>query len=247
VAKIEPAICGHFLLKEVSMKTDETKETTQDTSPEKETPSGGKPGTTSEPEAKTYTEEEKQKAISDALAKAGREAKALADKEAALNARQEAIDAKQAEIDEAERRKEAAEFEAAKGDPELLRAYQDKQASKKELADILKQKADLKKEREVLDRDKADHEAEINEAKEAQHEILVWQVASDKGIDPVRLKNLSVKFKIEGKEQLEELADEIASGKPETPNPLKVDSGVTTGGGEKSEEQKLKERYPTMK
>jgi len=103
----------------------------------------------------------------------------------------------------------------------------------------------LAQERAQLERDKAEHAAEIQAAREAQKEIIVWQVASAKGIDPMRLKTLSDKFSIEGKEKLEELADEIGSGK--TDPQIEVDTGMTTGSpGEKSEEKKLKDRYPTM-
>lgn len=216
---------------------DETKEIKQDSSQVTEDTSGGSKGSTSETKAKTYTEEEVQKVIkkaeSDALSKAGRTATALEKREAAIKAKEDAIA-------EQERQKDAAELEEAKTDPDKMAVYRAKQTRKQ-------QETDLKKERAELDRDKADHEAEITAVREAQKEITIWQVASAKNIDPMRLKTLSDKFNIEGKENLEELAAEIASGKPEPTTETKVDSGVTSGGiGEKSEEQRLKERYPSM-
>jgi len=187
---------------------DETKKPTQDVSPAKETPSGGKPGTTSKEEPLTYTQEQAQKMVNDALSQAGRDAKSLEQKANDIKAREEAIRAKE----EAE---EAAKIEALKDDPDKLAEYQERQS--------------VKKEREQLERDKAEHAAEIQAARETQKEVTIWQVASDKSIDPVRLKKLSEKFGIEGKEKLEELADEIGSGK--TNQQIEVDSGVTTGGG----------------
>ena len=204
---------------------DETTKTTQDVSPAKGTPSGGKPGTTSEETPQTYTEEQTQKMVSDALSKAGRAAKSLEQRETDIKTREDAIRAK-------EETQEAAELEKLKEDPDALAAYKDKKV--------------IKQERAQLERDKAEHAAEIQSAREAQKEITIWQVASAKNIDPMRLKTLSDKFSIEGKEKLEELADEIGSGK--TDKQIDVDSGMTTGGtGEKSEEQRLKDRYPTMK
>ena len=209
---------------------DETNKTPQDPLQEPGQASKGSEGTTSKKEAKTYTEEEKQRAVSDALATAGRDAKALANQKADLDARQEAINAKQAEIDEQERQRDAAELEAARGNPELMRVYEDKKSQKRVSASIEAQRADIKKQRETLDHDKAEHEAEIKAAKETQREIVIWGVASAKNIDPVRLKNLSVKFNIESKEQVEALAEEIASGKAEPTEPLTPDSNVTSGG-----------------
>ena len=211
---------------------DETTKPTQDIFPEKGTSSGGKTGTTSKETPQTYTEEQIRNMVSDALSKAGRDAQTLEQKEGALKAREDAITAKQEALD-------VAELERVKEDPDALAAYKDKKARKKE-------RDELTQERTQLERDKAEHAAEIQAARDAQKEIIIWQVASAKSVDPMRLKTLSDKFSIEGKEKLEELADEIGSGK--TDKQIDVDSGMTTGGtGEKSEDQKLKDRYPTMK
>ena len=204
---------------------DETTKTKQDIFPEKGTSSGGKTGSTSKETPQTYTEEQIRNMVSDALSEAGRDAQTLEKRETSIKAREDAIRAK-------EDTQEAAELEKLKEDPDALAAYKDKKV--------------IKQERAQLERDKAEHAAEIQAAREAQKEIIVWQVASAKSIDPMRLKTLSDKFSIEGKEKLEELADEIGSGK--TDKQIDVDSGMTTGGtGEKSEDQKLKDRYPTMK
>ena len=208
---------------------------TQGTPSEKEAPPGGSEETTPKKEAKTHTDAEVNKAVQVALTKAGRDDKLLTDKEAALNAQQEAINARQAEIDEAERQRDAAELAAAKGDPELLRVYQDKQVQKREVAGITTQKGDLKKEREALDRDKAEHEAEIKAARETMLEVKVWQIATKYKVDPVALKNLNLPTA----EQIEEVAKVMPKlGEAEATEELTPDSNVTSGGqGEPTQEQ----------
>jgi len=216
---------------------DETNETKQDISPEKETPSVDELGTTPKKEAKTYTEGEVKKQVSDALAAAGRDAKALADKEAGLNAQQGAINARQAEIDEQERQRDAAELEAARGDPDRLRVYQDRQSQKRESAGIEAQKADIKKQQADIDRQKTEHAAEIQAAQDAMLEIKIWQIATKYKVDPVALKNLNLPTV----EQIEEVAKvmpkQLGEGEAEA-TALTPDSAVTSGGqGEPTQEQ----------
>jgi hypothetical protein len=194
---------------------DETTKTKQDNSSGKETPSAGKPGTTSkDTEPQTFTEDQATKMVSDALAKAGRDAKTLTDREAAVKAQEDANKAEQ-------ERKDAAELAKVQGDPDKLAAYQAKKAEADRAKDLTEGEANLA-------RDKADHEAELTASRETQKEITIFEIASAKSIDPVRLKNLSEKFNVEGKEKLEELAGEIASGKETDPD-FNPDSGLTKG------------------
>ena len=188
---------------------DKTNETKQDSSQVNEDSSGGGKGTTSDTEARTYSEDELGKAVNDALAKAGRDAKTLADKEADLNARQEAINAKQAEIDEQERQRDAAELEAARSDPNLMKVYQDKQSQKRESASIGAQKADIKKQRDALDRDKAEHESEIKAARETQMEIEIWKIAEAEGVDPAQLKDTMKDLDLTTVEQAKSVAKRL--------------------------------------
>lgn len=188
---------------------------------------------TSTKEAKTYSEEEVQKAVNDALAAKGRDAKSLTDKEAEINARQEAINAKQAEIDEWERQRDAAELEAAKGDPVKLREYQRKQVQKQERASVEAEKAELRRQREAFNRDKAEHEAELNAARGAQMEIKLWQIGEKYGVDPVVLKELN----LPNVEQAEAVAKRLSKkeqrppeGETEATKETKTfDSGLTSG------------------
>jgi len=209
---------------------DEIKETKGDSPQEdgKAPPSGDE--TTPKKEAKTHTDKEKDKAVQVALIKAGRDAKSFEQREAAVKAREDANRAEQ-------ERRDAAELAEAQGDPDKLAVYQSKQTEKQRVKSL---DARLDAREADLNKREADHEAEIQAAREAQKEINVWQVASAKNIDPVRLKDLSEKFNVEGKEKLEELAEEIASGKPKTEptEALTPDSAVTSGGqGEPTQEQ----------
>jgi len=193
---------------------------------------------TSKKEAKTYTESEVKQRESDVLAAAGREAKTLADKEADLNARQEAINAKETKIDEQERQRDAAEFEAARGDPNLMKVYQDKQSQKRESAGIEAQKADIKRQQAEIDRSKAEHEAEIRAARDTMMEIKIFEIATKYKVDPVALKNLNLPTV----EQIEEVAKVMPKlppkGEGEPTEPPTPDSNVTSGGqGEPTPEQ----------
>lgn len=210
---------------------DKIKET-QKNSPQSGKASEGSEETTPKADAKTYNQEELDKAIQKDRIARGRDAKSIELKEKSLTEREEALKKKEAE-------READELEEAKKDPDKLAEYNAKKADRERSKSLDEREADLA-------RSKAEHEAEIAAAKESQKEVTIWQVASAKNIEPMRLKNLSEKFNVEGKEKLEDLADEIASGTAETTE-RKVDSGVTSGGKEslegKSTRQLFKEDF----
>lgn len=174
--------------------------------------SAGKEGSTS---ARTYTESDVQKAVSDALSKAGRDAKSLEGREQSLKEREEAIRAKEAET-------ETKELEEAKSDPQKLQTYQAKKARKEQQQDIEAQKAQVKKERAELERDKVEHEAELKAARETQREIAIWKIAEKYSVDPVMLKDLNIPL-----DQTEAVAKRLQKPKE---GETKVDSGVTSGG-----------------
>jgi hypothetical protein len=209
--------------------------------------SGDDKGSTSTQEPETYTKEQFQKKLSDELAAAGRDAKSLAQKEAALKSKEEAFKETESKIAEWEKAREAEDLEKARDNPELLNAFQMKKQLREE-------KAKLAEERAQFLADKTAHEELINNSKELQREIAIWEIAGDK-IDPAKLKELCNKLGAQTEEQIKAIAENLLpvatpstgeSGDGKKP-PLKVDSGVTVGAGEKSEEQRLKERYPTMK
>jgi len=194
---------------------DKIEETQEDSPQNKGKAPEGSEETTPKKEAKTYTEEEHQKALQADRIKRGRDDKSLTNREANVKAREDATKA-------AQEKRDAAELEEVRNDPDKLAVYRSQQAERERTKKQDEREADLNKR-------EAEHEAEITSAREAQKEITIWQVATAKKVDPMRLKTLSEKFNIEGKEKLEELADEIASEKPATEG-LKTDSGVTKGG-----------------
>ena len=209
---------------------DKIKETREDSPQSLGKAPEGSEETTPKADAKTYTEKDMEKALQADRIKRGRDDKSLSNRETAIKTREDAIA-------ESERQREAAELEEAKNDPDKLAVYQSRQAERQRTKKQDERDADQ-------DKREAEHEAEITAAKEAQKEITIWQVASAKNIDLVRLKDLSEKFNVEGKEKLEELADEIASGNSETSEKKKtVDSLVTSGGKASSEGKTSRQIY----
>ena len=192
----------------------EIDETKQGIPSEKEAPPSGKGEITPKETPQTYTQDQVDKTVNAALTKAGRDAKSFEQRENAIKAQEDANKAKQAERD-------AAELAEAQGDPDKMAVYQSKQTEKQ-------RKTGLDAREAALTKSEAEHAEEIRIAKETQQEIAIREIATEHKVDPVKLKNLSTKFNIEGKEQLAELAEEIASGKPD-PN-INPDSGNTTGG-----------------
>ena len=214
-------------------KTEDTKGLSSETPGQA---SKGSEGITSEKEAKTYTQNQVDKAVSDALSTAGRGAKALEQRENVVKAREDTNKAEQ-------ERRDAAELAEAQKDPDQLAVYQARKAEEKRAKSLDEREADLA-------RDKAEHEAEITAAKETQLEIELWKIAEAEGVDPVELKDMMKDLNLTTVEQAKTAAKRL-NKKPvdeTTKKPLIPVTGVISGGpGGKSEEKKLKERYPTMK
>ncbi len=208
----------------------------KDTSGVTQDTSEGTKGTSEQPE--TFTKDSQEKAVSDALSKAGRDAKSITDKtskaEKLLENAQGIMDkakAKQQQDDEAE-------LEAAKGDNERLSALQERQAhrgTKSELAESKRELSDRDERLKLIDGEKA----------EATKESSAREIATRLDVDANSLVKLA-KLTDGSKEAIEEIASSLPK-KGETKPSLKLDPGGVTGGGEKSEQQKLDDRYPTMK
>jgi len=191
-------------------------------SSEGQTSEGETQGTSKQ--TRTYTEEELQKAKSDALAQAGRDAKALSDREAAIKAREEAAA-------ESDRRREEAELTEARKDPDKLAQYNkkqaDKQIEKQRKADSDAEKLALRKEREQLEREKAENEAVLKAWREDILERKVFELAGKYNLNPVVLKDGMKDLGLSTAEQAEALAKRLSEKQPK--EPLEVDSGVTSG------------------
>jgi len=189
---------------------DETKGNPKDSLQTTGRASQGNEGTTPK-EAKTYTEEEVNKRISDALAAKGRDAKSLELKEQSLTEREERIKTAEAKI-------EAAELEKLKDNPEAL--------------DLHKAKKAIKEERAALERDKAEHAEMVKSAQETQMEIKLWEIATEEKIDPVLLKDTMKNLGLTTVEQAKTLAkrlSEPAKRPAEGEVPFTPISGVTSG------------------
>ncbi|MFA5432655.1 MAG: hypothetical protein WC319_07275 [Candidatus Paceibacterota bacterium] len=104
-------------------------------------------GTTLQPE--TFTKEQLDKQVSDALAAAGRTATALQEKEASLAQ-------KEAELADKERQAALAEEEAVKNDPSKLNVLRERRALKEQQAALAKQKAEIERERKRLEADQGE-------------------------------------------------------------------------------------------
>lgn len=211
---------------------DEIKEPKQDTSQVEDTPEKEKESTSTEPE--TFTKETQEKAVNDALSAAGRDAKTITEKSAEAerilqNAKRIGDEAK-----EQRRKRDEAARESVKDDPDALKSLEEKQRQRDVDTQLTEREEKVKGEEEHI---KADKE----QVRIQQRTQLAAEVAVAKGVNMDALLKLTQEDSREAMEATAELLP-----KKEEKLPLKTDSGTTTGG-EKSEEQKLKDRYPSMK
>lgn len=193
--------------------TDETVAQNPDTSHEGDS-SGGE-GSTSPSE--TFTKAQLDKAVSDALAKAGRTNKDFELREARIKEME-------SRISDFERRQAEAEEEKYRNDPDGL--------------------AKLRKERELRERERRLNEqesltkAEKEELAQLRQERAVSKIAKEKGVDADQLLTKSADLGLTDAERISKLADTLAAlpkdttPPPETPKtpPLKVDSNRGSGG-----------------
>jgi hypothetical protein len=195
-------------------------ETKQD---EKQTASSVTPSATAQPtpaSPRTFTESEVEKIKSDALAQAGRDAKRLAEREKAAEAREKSASEAESRIQKEKDERELSELEsAARDDPE----------EKPKLLDFKRKLADERRKQIERDRVITEREQKIAD-KEARLEALEFK----EGLNDLALKyNVSVATL---KDQVGEVKDmtvieKIASLMPKSITPHEPDSGKTTGGG----------------
>ena len=220
--------------------SDETKTTGKDTLLGMEQSSTSGKGSTSEP--RTYSEAEHQKIVSDTKAEAGRILKTAQTEAATAKVSQaeteKQLTATRSQLTEVNKRIDEIELTGAKDNPDALNVYQERRKLREREAELNTREAELTKSR-------AEHDSEVKVAKETQREIAIWEIAKKHSVDPAQLKGLN----IESIEQVEGVAKAIAAGKPAptSEETTKPDTARTTGSGEKTSEQKLKDRYPTMK
>ena len=203
-------------------------QTQQDTSGKNQDSSQGKQGTPQTP--RTFTEAEVQKQVSDALSKAGRDAKSLEKRETDIRTQLE-------KIAQWQKQRDMEADERLKGNPEAL--------------DWLQKKRQLQQEREALEREKAEHAELIKSANETKKEITLWEIAQKHDIDAGELKDACEELGLATKEQFEGVAKRMAKAGTKPPQtPLKPDSGKTTGGSRDtssmSADEKLAEGFKRL-
>lgn len=188
----------------------------KDSSGATQDPSAGGGGTPKTPE--TFTKEQVQKSVSDALSGAGRDTKALEIREKELDARQQAVQSREADLAKWQKERDDVELEAAKDNPDLYDAIKLRRATK---ADQTK----LAEDRVNLERDKAQHAAELEAAGATQREISIWEIASKQNVDASALKELSDDLNLQTTEQIERVARTMTPSQAITSV-----TGVTLGG-----------------
>ena len=196
---------------------DETKETAQGNS--EKTTSGSEAGTTSDKKGKTFTEEQVQKSLSDAKAEFGRERVTLTKERDALKSDLESTTSRLGDL---EKRINETELEGIRDNPELLKAYQQRQ-------DLgTKAKALEVKERELAQRE-AQIKADVDTIASERKGATVASTAVKYGLNIEVLDSLGV----DDPEALDKVAAAIVAGKPKTSEGgegIIPDSGMSSGG-----------------
>jgi len=223
---------------------DETKKANEGKA--KEQTSLGKDGTTSTVTPKTYTEEAYKKAISDALAKQGRENKVAV--ETIIKER----DTLKGQI----RSKEDLLSDITTEREELKKQIDDLSKDDPEKFNIIKKDRELRERENQLKTKLRDLEARetthgerIKKAEGLEREILIQEIVDEyEGGNFDKLKDLCETLEVTGEDKIRVTADTLWTKKPETPvePPVKPFSSMTDGGGQLTEEGRLKQRYPSM-
>ncbi|MDD5219680.1 MAG: hypothetical protein PHV11_03840 [Candidatus Bipolaricaulis sp.] len=187
-------------------------------------PSADQGGTT--PATKTYTEADYQKAVSDALAKAGRERKSVEEENKTLKSQISVIEEVKSQLSAAK-----ADLEVlAKDDPDKQKLLQ----TRKALEDQLKS---LNADKEKLEEEKTKHADALRAAGRILVRDNVAKIVTDyEGGDAEKLRTITEQFGILDEDKIRSLADAMWSKKKTEPaktepeSAVIPDSGVTSGG-----------------
>lgn len=199
---------------------------------------------------RTYSEEEVQKtmkkAVNDALAQAGRDAKTLTEKQAALEAQGKTIAEQAKQIEDWQRQRDVEELAAARTDPVKLTQYQLKQQERARKATLEAQAADVAK-RDASLKEREDKVAE-KEKTHAQRDLddALWEISAETYVNPTVLKDTMATLGLTTIEQAKALAKTLnptgqrppeGEAKAKEGKPLTPASGVSAGAGKPSNEQ----------
>jgi hypothetical protein len=189
-------------------------------------------GSTSIETPVTFTKEQVEKSVRDALAEAGRKHKA--DVEAAVTKAQES---QKATIEEHLSRiteLEADLDELAKEDGDKTEILKLKRELRSEKDSLSKDRKTYQTEKEAHDKEWQEHETEIQEARSERFALVAWDIADEfEGGDAVKLKTICERSKILTEEFAREMAATLWTKKSEVKKPLVVgtpDPGGTAGG-----------------
>ena len=177
------------------------------------TPSETQGASTSQ-QPETFTKAEVEKMVSDKLAAAGRAAKALESKEKSIRDRESALAKWEAEREEALLESVASEKPEEKI---TLKAFKDKLRADKQA---------LTAQQEAFNKERAEWEGAITDAKQTRFESGINTLATKHGVSAEVLKSKATKFGITDMTAIEELAEVM----PKKIVAEKPDSGKTTGG-----------------
>jgi hypothetical protein len=211
---------------------DESKNAVKDAPQATGQPSESKEGSTSTGATKTHTDADIQKAISDALAKAGREAKALEAREQKLKDIETREKALIQQEEAAQKARDEAELTAILDDPDKLSVYQYRKKVK-EAEEV------LKTEKAKFEAEKASHQEELTFARKVKRSTVMGEIAGEfKDSDPEELEKMADTLGIGSEpEKIRALASvkwAKLDTKTEETSEVKPDSGVTNGGNDTS-------------
>ncbi len=165
---------------------------------------------------KTLTEAEAQKMVNDALAKAGRDAKSLEDKDTVLTARETALKDQEAAADA------AAEAAIDPSDTDGLNAHRARKTARDHAGAIAEEKRKLEEDKE---KHQESVKGDLETIRVFNRTQLASEVSAAKGVSIDSILKLA---KDDTREAMEEAAKELKAAGGKT---LKLDSGRTAGGG----------------
>ena len=216
---------------------DETKE--QQDSLQKETAPAGDGGTTP-PE--TYDKAQVEKIIQEDRIARGRDFATLEQQRKTLEAQQQEVQQGLQRISEWERQRDAAEFEAAKGDPIKLDVYNRTKAVK-DHAELLKtREAKLKEQEAELQRRDAELKAKEEAAAKQQFSDIVFEVSASSGVHPEAIRKKAEELKLTTKEQIAAVAIGLKDSSSFEPDTL-IGKGTRKDLKSMTADQKLQEGF----
>lgn len=200
--------------------------------------SSGEQKETSEQEVpQTFTRDERDKAVSDALSAAGRDAKTITEKSAEA---QQILEAAQQLQRDTKADRERWQDERDEADREVVRADTEALKSLDERIRQRKERDKLAEDRRKLDDDTAKHQTKFQKAEEAERRANATEIATRHNVDAENL----IKFTDGSPEAMEGLAQTLPK-KTEPKPALKIDSSKTVGAkGRKPSQEELDKASP---